>query len=1344
MPILTLKLFGQPEVKIAGEAVAGFHSKKARALLFYLAVTSHPQARTVLASLFWGKFPDDRAMSNLRKTLSNLNQLVGSYLTIERNQVAFDRTAEWWSDVKAFEAELSKLDTGEGLESAERAAAIYQGDFLEGFYIDEAPEWENWVLLERQRLQEGYYKALLGLANFHSEKGDYERAIGFAQKLVAEEPWREDGQRLLIGLYAQNGQRGRAVRQYDAFRQVLAEELDISPTPETEILIEGIRSGETGSAEKTLPRRQSPSASPESMQLPSFLDEGFVPTEKAQPPFVGRERELAQIDEYLRAALSGSGRIAFVTGEAGRGKSTLLAEFSRRAQDHYPNLIVAAGRCNAFFGSGDPFHPFREILGLLCGDLESPLQAREITPGQAKRLWELVPSTAQALITEGKSLLEFFVSGQDLLGRTRYFSRQDPERFARLGKLIDKGGPRHIEKDELLSEFSAVLGALAKEHALLLILDDLQWVDRSSLDLLFHMSRRLHAQRIFILGAYRPSEVAITHPSNQESNTVASLSALLAEFKRRFGSFEINLDQTSSESRRQFIEALIDSRPNQLDESFRDAFYQRTRGHALFTVEMLREMQARDDLFRDENGKWRAAQELDWERLPARVEAVISQRIYRIDKELRQLLEAASVEGEEFSAQILSRVLDRDLRQVLQQLTRLETEHRLVRETAEIVLADLTLTRYKFNHILFQEYLYHHLSQGERRLLHRAIAAALEAVYAGQIESVIIPLAQHYKQADQSKKATTYLLAAGDRARNQNAFGEALEHYQQALRSLKEKGELEEAARTLMKIGLTYHNASFFEQARLANLDAFRLWQQAAHSRTSRRLPPTPHPLRIAAEKFSGELDPAMVKETQRALILQQLFGGLVRLGPDLELLPDLARSWEVLDQGRRYLFHLRRDAHWSDGAPVTAGDFEFAWKRVLDPAIGSPNANDLFDVKGAFSYHLGKSSSDGVGIAALDDFTLQVELDRVSPYFPNMLFDEFAKPLPRQSIEKYGSNWMQPDRLITNGPFRLVSYTPGEKLVMGKNPDYYGSFTGNVERVEIFLGLGDDRLRHLEMYQASELDVLYSFPHLPPEKQKQLREDLVGEVRSGPSLAAWMVGFVLDQPPFDDRRVRRAFAMAIDRDVLANVVQRGLVIPATGGFLTPVHAAYSEGIALPYDPDQARRLLAEAGYPDGSGLPAIKMVNGHASLSVEANLSYLQAQWRDHLGVNVVWETTWNMRDFLHRMKQDPPHLYFVRWAGKHSDPDDFLYLESSMIWEIARWRDPGYFALVDQARGLAAWSRRMDLYKQADRKLVEEAVLLPLVYDQIHFLVKPWVKRFVPSAIQRWHLSEVILEPH
>ncbi len=777
MSALSLKLFGYPEVRIGKEEVTGFHSNKSRALLFYLAVTRRPQSRAVLAGMLWADFPEDRAMNNLRKTLSNLRKLAGEFLDIERERVAFDQSSDYWLDVADFEAGLQEFEAGKGSEGLERSIALYVGEFLEGFYLDGAEEWENWLLSERRRLRQAYHSALQALAEHHAEQGDFEPAIHFAQKLLNQDSLREDVQRMLMTLYAKNGQHVRALNQYETCRRILKAELSVEPAAETAALHESIRSGAVGPPEKIAPGATLFPGSGMDYVQPGFLDDETVPVEERRPPFIGRELELAQLDEHLAAALTGEGRIAFVTGEAGRGKSALLAEFTRRAQLRYPDLIAAAGNCNAFSGVGDPFHPFREILDQLCGDVEGRWRSGTITREQATRLWGMIPDTAQALVSEGASLVNLIHSGPALLARAGVFATAEPAWFLRLHQLVGDDGPSRVQPDQLLYQFNAVLGVLAQRHPLLLILDDMQWADNSSLDLLFQLSRNLVGKPILILGAYRPSDAALDPASNDPARlTPYRLS--VDELKRRSGQAEIDLGRLSTSAEREFSDALIDREPNRLGEPFRVAFYQRTKGHPLFSIEMLQEMQDRGDLIRDEQGNWIVARQLEWERLPVRVEAVISQRINRLEEELRELLSAASVEGESFTVRLIARLLARDERWVLHQLARLQKEHRLVREISEVEVNGQRLTRYKFKHILFQQYLYEELSQGERRLLHGSIASGLQELYAGQEDDVMLSLAHHYTQAGQPGEAIPYLLAAGDRARTQNAFGEALNHYQ--------------------------------------------------------------------------------------------------------------------------------------------------------------------------------------------------------------------------------------------------------------------------------------------------------------------------------------------------------------------------------------------------------------------------------------------------------------------------------------------------------------------------------------------------------------------------------------
>jgi adenylate cyclase len=309
-------------------------------------------------------------------------------------------------------------------------------------------------------------------------------------------------------------------------------------------------------------------------------------------------------------------------------------------------------------------------------------------------------------------------------------------------------------------------------------MDDVQWADSASIGLLFHLGRRLEGSRILIACAYRPEEVALEHAGERHPLE----KVLLAEFKRRSGDVWVDLRQADEMEGRSFVDGLLETESNHLGEDFRRALFAHTGGHPLFTVEVLRAMQERGDLVQDAEGRWVEGPSLDWERLPARVEAVIAERIGRLDEELRDVLAVASVEGEWFTAQVVAGVQDTPEREVSQALSReLGARHRLVREGGEAQVGGRFLSRYQFARALFQEYLYRGLSGGERRLLHGEIAVALEELYGERTGEIVAHLAHHYAEAGQTEKAIEYALRAGDHARVAYANEEAMAHFHRAL-----------------------------------------------------------------------------------------------------------------------------------------------------------------------------------------------------------------------------------------------------------------------------------------------------------------------------------------------------------------------------------------------------------------------------------------------------------------------------------------------------------------------------------------------------------------------------------
>ncbi len=311
----------------------------------------------------------------------------------------------------------------------------------------------------------------------------------------------------------------------------------------------------------------------------------------------------------------------------------------------------------------------------------------------------------------------------------------------------------------------------------MLVVDDLQWADAASVSLLFHLGRGIGEARILLIGTYRPPDVALGRGGERHP-----LQSIVNEFKRYYGDIWVDLGQTAEAEGRQFVHALLDVEPNRLGEVFRQALFRHTGGHPLFTIELLRDMQERGDLTQHEEGWWVEAPDLDWSALPVRVESVIEERIDRLDAELRETLKVASVEGEDFTAEVGAQVRGVDERGLVRRLSgELEKQHRLVRAQGIRRVGAQRLALYRFWHNLFQRYLYNGLDEVERAYLHEDVGNVLEELYGDQVDEIAVQLARHYTQAQVPEKATRYLFQAGERARWMGASLEAVDFYQSAL-----------------------------------------------------------------------------------------------------------------------------------------------------------------------------------------------------------------------------------------------------------------------------------------------------------------------------------------------------------------------------------------------------------------------------------------------------------------------------------------------------------------------------------------------------------------------------------
>ncbi len=500
--------------------------------------------------------------------------------------------------------------------------------------------------------------------------------------------------------------------------------------------------------------------------------------------FVARDEELSRLRCFLDQVLEGKGSICFVTGEPGAGKSALLEEFSRLALLENPDIIFASGDCNPQTGTGDPYLPFREIMSALSGEQDKQAEQQHKPGDKAGRSQRFFQAAARVILEHGPDLIDIFVPGGALVTRIsaqaagkfrakKSGAEQDPKTSI----MITNGGRT---QSHIFEQYTKVILALAEQKPLVLLLDDLHWADEASISLLFHLSRRLSSSRVLIIGAYRAHEITSGRAGERHP-----LAATLNELKRYSGDIWVDLGQLAPDAGRRFVDQVLDAEPNNLDEAFRSTLFERTGGHALFTVEMMRYLKERGYLSQDPEGGWSVTAELSWEGLPARVEGVISERTSRLEPNEHEMLATAAIIGESFQAEILARMLNLEVREVVRSLSgSLAKEHALVRAEGFERAAGHRMSVYGFRHNLFQKYFYESLDQIERGFLHEAAGEALETLFDGDTELVAVQLAKHFSEAGITDKAARYQLLAGIQASRDCANSEAISHFRRTLEIL--------------------------------------------------------------------------------------------------------------------------------------------------------------------------------------------------------------------------------------------------------------------------------------------------------------------------------------------------------------------------------------------------------------------------------------------------------------------------------------------------------------------------------------------------------------------------------
>lgn len=769
-----LFLLGPFRAERAGQRVTDFKSNKVRALLIYLAIerdTIHH--RDVLATLLWPESSHSNALALLRDVLSNLRLVLGDrdaetpIIQVQADTLQITppnlKEAMLWLDTAAFSTLTTKAADEEALE---QAVSLYRGDFLEGFTLAHNPEFEAWTLLQRENFRRKMLDTLYHLTTLYLQRGDYTAAQLKARSQLALDFYSEESHRQLLRALALNGQRNQALAHYIDYAERLNAELGVEPDIRTTALYQSIRDGRLQPTDL------------DSLSLSSI------------PPglFVGREEELAWLETRLQRAQKGTGQVAFVIGDAGSGKTTLIRALTHRTLARADSVVVAGGACNAQIGTGDPYLPFREILRLLSGDLNMQTASGALAPDYAQQLEKFAPTFVQALVKEGPDLIGSLVSLDPEIAEWT-----DPESVELTdGKLIaSRRAPQ--SQAALCDQVTRVLSTVSRQCVLVLVLDDLHWADSSTLNLLAHLGRRLAGSRILIIGAYRPTEIDTTHP----------LLSVVRELQRTHGDIMLDLNQAGG---RAFVDAFLDNEPNTLGESFRAQLTRQTNGHALFTAALVQQMRDDEALVRDSEGCWTVSAELDWSHMPPRVEAVIAKRIARLPRQGQELLTVASVEGEVFTVEVIAEVLNQSTSDVMRELRDLGSgtlpgpHQKLVYALGPEQAERGSFSRYRFRHALFQQYLYTNLDHAQRTRIHAAVGRALETLHEEHLDTIAAQLAYHFEEAGLIEPAVNYLLQAGKQAYRLSAPTESVTLYQRGLALLEEMPGSERQAHLEMEL----------------------------------------------------------------------------------------------------------------------------------------------------------------------------------------------------------------------------------------------------------------------------------------------------------------------------------------------------------------------------------------------------------------------------------------------------------------------------------------------------------------------------------------------------------------
>ena len=500
--------------------------------------------------------------------------------------------------------------------------------------------------------------------------------------------------------------------------------------------------------------------------------------------------------------------------------------------------------------------------------------------------------------------------------------------------------------------------------------------------------------------------------------------------------------------------------------------------------------------------------------------------------------------------------------------------------------------------------------------------------------------------------------------------------------------------------------------------------------------------LRYSVGAEPESLDPRKSTSIAASTLEAQLFEGLTGLDANNNIVPAVAERWEISPDGLKYTFYLRNTARWSNGDPVTAHDFEYAWKSALSPELASSYAFQLYYLKNGEAYNSKNADINDVGVKAAGDYVLEVTLESPTPYFLSLTAFHTYYPLHAKTVTGNDKWAADPKTIISNGPFKIVNWVHNNKIELVKNDQYWDAASVRLPRIDFVLV--DNTGTVLSMFASNQLDMAENMP--ASELPRLLKE---GKAKIFPFLGTYYYSFNVNRPPFDNPKVRKAFCLALDRRVIVETITRGGQKPALAFVpygLPEINAGEdfrSKGGDYIRDNDvaAAQKLLAEAGYPQGAGLPSVTLLY-NTSENHKMIAEAVQEMWKKNLGVSVqLSNQEWKV--FLDNLDKKNFQIARDNWVGDYNDAMTFIDLfESANGNNNPGYKNPLYDELVRHAKSTPVQGERIKAMHEAEKILIDEAVIIPLYFYTNPLLVKPNVKGYNRSILGTVYFKEAYLE--